>query len=344
MTETSPTPTDAPGRRPRSLSGIKSTGTPHLGNYLGMMRPAIELQEQFDAYYFVADYHALTSVYDARAMRASTWEVAAYFLAFGLDPGRTAFFRQSDVPQVTELSWILSCITSMGLLDRAHAFKAAKDRGEEGAVCHGLFAYPVLMAADILIYDSDVVPVGKDQVQHLEMTRDMAQRFNHLFGETLRLPKAMVREDVQVIPGIDGQKMSKSYDNTLEVLAPPKQLKKRVMQIVTDSTPLEDPKDPTTCNVFALHRFFSTAEELAELAAKYRAGGYGYGHAKVELFDKMSAYFAPFRERYEAIKGDHDYLEDVLHDGAMKAAVVANEVLGRTREACGFSHRPTAGR
>ncbi len=333
------------GRRPRSLSGIKSTGVPHLGNYLGMMRPAIELQESYDAYYFIADYHALTTTQDAAQMRASTYEVAAYFLAFGLDPTRTAFFRQTDVPQVAELTWILSCVTSMGLLERAHAYKAAKDRGEGGSVSHGLFAYPVLMAADILLYDSDVVPVGKDQVQHLEMTRDMAQRFNHVFGEgTLRLPQAMVREEVMTITGLDGRKMSKSYDNTIEALLPSKQLKKRLMQIVTDSKGLEEPKDPETCNIFALYRYFSTPEEQAQLAEKYRAGNFGYGHAKLELFEKVDAHMAPFRARYEALKDDHDTLEDILRDGAKKAAVVADEVIERVRSRCGYPARPWAGR
>jgi len=324
----------------RSLSGIKPTGVPHLGNYLGMIRPAIDLQETHEAYYFVADYHALTSEHDPAAMRAQTYEVTAYFLAFGLDPERTVFFRQSDVPEVTELTWLLSCVTSMGLLERAHAFKAAKDRGDAGAVPHGLFAYPVLMAADILLYDSNVVPVGKDQVQHLEMTRDIAQRFNFIFGDTFVLPEAMVRQEVMTIPGIDGQKMSKSYDNTIEALAPAKRLKKRIMQIVTDSTPLEEPKDPDTCNVFALYKFFSNADQQAALAAKYRGGNFGYGHAKLELFETVRDYMAPYREKYEAIKDDRAYLDDVLHDGAKRAGAVASGVLERARAACGLPNRP----
>ncbi|MEL6182047.1 MAG: tryptophan--tRNA ligase [Myxococcota bacterium] len=325
----------------RSLSGIKSTGIPHLGNYLGMIRPAIELQEEFEAYYFVADYHALTTVHDADEMRQSTYEVTSTFLAFGLDPTRTAFFRQSDVPEVTELAWMLSCITSMGLLERAHAYKAAKDRGEGGSASHGLFAYPVLMAADILIYDSHVVPVGKDQVQHLEMTRDMAQRFNHIFGETFVLPEARVREEVMVIPGIDGRKMSKSYNNTITPLASKKKLKKQIMQIVTDSTPMEEPKDPDTCNVFALYKLFSNAEEQAALAERYRTDPkFGYGHAKLALLEKVDTHMAPHRERYQAVKDDHDHLEDVLRNGANKARKKAREVLGRAREACGFLKSP----
>ncbi|MBH23460.1 MAG: tryptophan--tRNA ligase [Myxococcales bacterium] len=324
----------------RSLSGIKSTGAPHLGNYLGMIRPAIDLQEQYEAYYFVADYHALTTVHDAAKMRQSTYDVTSTFLAFGLDPERAAFFRQSDVPEVTELAWMLSCMTSMGLLERAHAYKAAKDRGEGGSVNHGLFAYPVLMAADILIYDSHIVPVGKDQIQHIEMTRDMAQRFNHIFGETFVIPEASVREEVMVIPGLDGRKMSKSYDNTITPLVSKKKLKKQLMQIVTDSTPLEDPKDPDTCNVFSLYKLFSTEEEQAEMAERYRAGGYGYGHAKLALFEKVNEHVEPFRERYMEISGDHDYLEEVLREGARKARAKAREVLGRAREACGFHPSP----
>ncbi len=329
-----------PTSRKRSLSGIKSTGTPHLGNYLGMIRPAIALQEEHDAFYFVADYHALTTEQDPSAMRRSTYEVTAYFLAFGLDPSRAAFFRQSDVPEVTELSWMLSTVTAMGLLDRAHAWKAAKDRGDEGKVNHGVFAYPVLMAADILIYDSHVVPVGKDQIQHLEMTRDMAQRFNHIFGETFQIPEALVDEHVMTIPGIDGRKMSKSYNNAIEALLRPKKLRKRIMQIVTDSTPLEDPKDPETCNVFALYRHFSTAEEQAALAGRYRAGNFGYGHAKQELYEKVNVHMEPYRARYEEIREDIDYLEDVLQDGASRARAIAQEVTGRARAHCGYGRRP----
>ena len=326
----------------RSLSGIKSTGIPHIGNYLGMIRPAIALQDTYSPFYFVADYHALTTERDPVAMRRSTLEVTAYFLAFGLDPSRAAFFRQSDIPQVTELAWILSCVTAMGSLERAHAWKAAKDRGDAGAVCHGLFAYPVLMAADILIYDSHVVPVGKDQIQHVEMTRDMAQRFNHLFGETFVIPEASVREDVMTIPGIDGQKMSKSYNNTIEALIPPKKLRKRILQIVTDSTPLEDPKDPDTCNAYQLFKHFSTPDEQAELAERYRAGGFGFGHAKQHLFEKVDAHMAPHREKYEQLKDDTDTLEDILQDGARRARAVAEQVMERVRDRCGFPSRPVS--
>ena len=327
----------------RSVSGIKPTGTPHLGNYLGMIRPAIALQESHDSYYFVADYHALTGNPGAETVRRETREVTAYFLAFGLDPERATFFRQSDVPEVTELTWLLSCVTSMGLLERAHAWKAAKDRGEAGATSHGLFAYPVLMAADILIYDANVVPVGKDQIQHIEMTRDIAGRFNHIYGETFVIPEGMVRDEVMTIPGIDGQKMSKSYDNTIAALLPAKKLRKRIMQIVTDSIPLEDPKDPDTCNVFALYRYFSNEDEQAELASKYRAGNFGYGHAKQALFEKVNEHMTPYRERYEALIADPDLIEDVLQSGARKAGAVAAEVLERVRSGCGLPPRPSRG-
>ncbi|TNF35190.1 MAG: tryptophan--tRNA ligase [Deltaproteobacteria bacterium] len=330
----------APKGPRRSLSGIKSTGTPHLGNYLGMIRPAIALQESHEAFYFVADYHALTTERDPVRMRRATHEITATFLACGLDPSHAAFFRQSDVPEVTELTWLLSCVITMGELERAHAFKARKAEGTEGTALHGLFAYPVLMAADIIIYDSHVVPVGKDQVQHVEMARDMAKRFNHIFGDTFVLPEALVREEVMTIPGIDGRKMSKSYDNGIEIFLPKKQLKKRLMQIVTDSTPLEDPKDPDTCNVVSLYKYFATPEQVAEMEAAYRQGGYGYGHAKLALLEALDGHLAPMRDRYEALMADPDTLEDVLRAGAAKARATAREVLGRAREKVGYPRHP----
>jgi len=324
----------------RSLSGIKSTGSPHLGNYLGMIAPAIQLQESYDSYYFVADLHALTTERDREAMRRSTYEITATFLALGLDPARAAFFRQSDVPEVTELAWYLSCVVTMGELERGHAYKAKKDEGDGGRALHGLFAYPVLMAADILIYDSNVVPVGKDQVQHIEMARDMALRFNFHFGETFVVPEAMVRPDVATVPGIDGRKMSKSYDNGIDVFMPTKKLKQRCMQIVTDSTPLEAPKDPDKDNVVALYKHFASADEVAEMQARYRAGGYGYGHAKVALFEAIERRLGPARERYDALMADTATLEDVLATGARRARVVAQEVTGRARERIGYNRRP----
>lgn len=322
--------------RKRSLSGIKPTGIPHLGNYLGMIRPAIELQEEYDAFYFVADYHALTSVKDPEFMRKSVHQITAYFLAFGLDPTRAAFFRQSDIPEVTELTWILSSVTHMGLLERAHSYKAAKDKGIEKEINHAVFTYPVLMAADILIYDSDIVPVGSDQMQHLEMTRDMAHKFNTAFGgDFLKLPEARISENVATVPGVDGRKMSKSYDNIIEPLLAPKKLRKQIMTVQTDSAGLDDPKDPTTCNVFALYKLFATPDELAEMDENYRRGGYGYGHAKQALFEKMDAYFAPYRERYEAIHNDVDYLESVLHQGELRVRPLVDEVMERVRSASG---------
>lgn len=326
----------------RSLSGIKSTGHPHLGNYLGMIRPAIQLQDTHEAYYFVADLHALTSERDPVAMRHQTYEIAATFLACGLDPNRSAFFRQSDVPEVTELAWYLSCVFTMGELERGHAWKAAKDAGEPGRAVHGLFAYPVLMAADILIYDSHVVPVGKDQIQHVEMTRDMANRFNFHFGDTLVVPEAAVREDVMTIPGIDGRKMSKSYDNGIDVFMPPKKLKQRVLQIVTDSTPLEAPKDPETCNVVALYKYFATADEVAEMKAKYRAGGYGYGHAKLALYEAIERHLGDKRATYDRLMANTGELDAILAEGARKARAVAQETMGRVRERLGFPRRPVA--
>jgi len=324
--------------RKRSLSGIKPNGDPHIGNYLGMIRPAIALQDNYDAFYFVADYHALTSTHDSAAMRRHCYDITATFLAFGLDPERAVFWRQSDVPEVCELTWILSCMTSMGLLERAHAFKAARDRGEEGSINHGVFAYPVLMAADILLYDSDVVPVGKDQVQHIEMARDMAQRSNHIFGDgTLKLPKAVVKADVHTIIGTDGRKMSKSYDNTIPVFLGAKKLRKACMGITTDSKAMEEPKDPDTCNVFSLYRLFASPAQQDELAAQYRAGGFGYGHAKQALFEAMDAHLGPARERYQQLRADEPALESVLVAGAERAREVALPVLARVRERIGLS-------
>lgn len=321
----------------RSLSGIKPTGIPHLGNYLGMIQPAIALQKDFEAFYFAADYHALTSVKDPEKMRRLVYHLTAYFLAFGLDPQEGAFFRQSDIPEVTELTWLLSCVTHMGLLERAHAYKASIDKGIEKEINHGVFTYPVLMASDILIYDSDVVPVGADQIQHLEMTRDMAQKFNSAFGgEFLKLPEARVREDVATVPGIDGRKMSKSYGNLIEPLLPPKKLRKQVMKIETDSKGLHDPKDPSTCTVVALYRLFATSDEVAEMEAKYRAGGYGYGHAKQELFEKLDEHFGPYREKYDAIKDDTDFLEETLKAGAARVRPVVEDVMIRVRKASGI--------
>ncbi len=335
-------------RNKRSLSGIKPTGQPHWGNYFGMIRPAVDLARDHDAFYFIADYHALTTVRDAEVLRCDTYEIIAALLACGLDPNEVVLWRQSDVPEVCELTWLLSCVTGFGLIERAHAFKAARDKGVEPNM--GLISYPLLMAADILLYDADVVPVGKDQVQHLEMARDMAGYVNRQFfktetvdgeGRGLLLPAAYVRDSSAVVPGLDGQKMSKSYNNHIPMFLAGKKLKKRIMGIKTDSTPLEAPKDPTTCNVFKLFCLFTDAQQQADLAAQYRGGGFGYGHAKLALFDVAEKHFAPRRQSYERWMNDIDALEDVLRDGAARARVVATDVVGRVREATGMPRRPS---
>ena len=318
----------------RVLSGIQPSGKLHIGNYFGMMKPAIELQEKGEAYLFIANYHAMTSVQDADALRQMTAGVALDFLACGIDPEKTAFYRQSDVPEVHELAWLLSTLTPMGLLERCHSYKDKTAKGL--AASHGLFAYPVLMAADILAVQSNVVPVGRDQKQHVEVTRDLAIRFNNTFGEVFTIPEPSIREDVAVVPGIDGQKMSKSYDNTLEIFGEGKPFKKRVMKILTDSKELEDPKDPDTCNVFALYKLFASEAELAELAEQYRAGGMGYGHAKKALLEKINDHFGPLREKRVELANDMDYVNDVLKKGAAKASILARETLQKARQAVGL--------
>ena len=258
----------------RILSGIQPSGKLHLGNYFGMMRPALELQEKGEAFYFIANYHALTTVTDAAALREATLDVALDFLACGLDPERTTFYRQSDVPEVTELTWLLSVVAPMGLLERCHSYKDKVARGI--AANHGLFAYPVLMAADILAVNANVVPVGRDQKQHVEVTRDLAMKFNNQYGEVFTVPREEIRDDVAVVPGVDGQKMSKSYNNTIEIFGDAKDTRARIMRIVTDSKSVAEAKDPDTCNVFALYRLFASQEEREAMAARYRAGGLGY--------------------------------------------------------------------
>ncbi|HEY5653401.1 MAG TPA: tryptophan--tRNA ligase [Pontiella sp.] len=318
----------------RILSGIQPSGKLHIGNYFGMMKPAIELQDQGEAYLFIANYHALTTVQNGALLRQMTTDVALDFLACGIDPKKTAFYRQSDVPEVNELAWILSTLTPMGLLERCHSYK---DKTAKGIVAsHGLFAYPVLMAADILSVNSNVVPVGRDQKQHVEVTRDLAIKFNNTYGEVFTIPEPSIRGDVAVVPGIDGQKMSKSYDNTIEIFAQGKPLKKRVMSIKTDSKELADPKDSDTCNVFALYKLLATEDEQADLAERYRAGGLGYGHAKMELLDKINEHFAPMREKRAELENDMDYVEDVLKAGAGKARALACETLQKARQAVGL--------
>ncbi|MEE2716819.1 MAG: tryptophan--tRNA ligase [SAR324 cluster bacterium] len=318
----------------RSLSGIKPTGTPHLGNYLGMIRPALKLQEIHETFYFIADYHALTTVRKPGLLQGYTYDLTATFAALGMDFERHTFYRQSDVPEVTELTWMLSCVTGKGLLDRAHAFKDASTKGQE--VNMGLYNYPILMAADILLYDTNFVPVGKDQQQHLEMTRDMAIRFNNTYGEALVVPEALIEKEVATIPGLDGQKMSKSYNNVIPLFAPEKTLRKAVMKMQTDSRTVEESKEPDTCGVFALYRCFANEEELAALAARYRAGGMGYGEAKQLCFERMNAELAAPRERYDALRSSPEELEGILEAGRDKAKVVAREVLARVRNRVGL--------
>lgn len=319
----------------RILSGIQPSGKLHLGNYFGMMRPALQLQEKGEAYLFIANYHALTSVHDGEQLRQSTLDVALDFLACGLDPESTVFFRQSDVPEVHELSWLLSTVTPMALLKRCHSFKDKTARGI--AANHALFAYPVLMASDILIYQSNIVPVGRDQKQHLEVTRDIAIKFNNEFGEVFTIPEPFIQSDVAVVPGVDGQKMSKSYGNTIELFAGAKETKATIMKkIVTDSTPLEDPKDPETCNVFALYKLFADEKQCAEMEANYRGGNYGYGHAKKALLAIFNETFAPFREKREELANNLDFVEEVLQKGAAKARATATETLDKARQATGL--------
>jgi tryptophanyl-tRNA synthetase len=318
----------------RILSGIQPSGVLHIGNYFGMMRPAIALQADGEALYFIADYHALTSVRDPEALRTNSRRVALDFLACGLDPERATLFRHSDVPQVTELAWILSTVAPMGLLERAHSYKDKLARGVAATV--GLFNYPVLMAADILIYDSDVVPVGKDQKQHIEMARDLAVKINETFGQIFKLPEARIQPATETVPGIDGQKMSKSYGNNIDIFGDEKETRKRVMSIVTDSTPIEASKDPERSTIVQLYSLFASKDELANMKEQFKKGGTGYGDFKKELFEKLWEYFAPMRKRREEILRDKSYIDDVLARGARRANEIADQVMKRVREAVGL--------
>lgn len=318
----------------RFLSGVQPSGKLHLGNYFGAVKQHIALQNEGQCFYFIADYHALTTLRDPRMLRDNTRDVALDYLALGLDPEKAIFFRQSDVPEVTELAWILSTVTGMGLLERAVSYKDKIEKGIEASV--GLFTYPVLMAADILIYRSHVVPVGKDQVQHIEMTRDMAEKFNKEYGKVFPIPDYRLDKESKV-PGIDGQKMSKSYGNTIDIFAEGKPLQKTVMSIVTDSSTVPDPKDPERCNVFALYSLFATEEEKTALAARYRAGGMGYGEAKKGLLAKIDAYFASARAKRKELAGNPDYVEGVLRKGAQRARAEAQATMIQVREAVGMN-------
>jgi tryptophanyl-tRNA synthetase len=325
-------------KRPRILSGIQPTGKLHLGNYFGAVRQHIALQDEGECFYFIADYHSMTTIDDPEQRRQLVRDVALDYLALGLDPNRVALYRQSDVPEVTELAWMLGCVTNMGLLERAHSFKDKVDKGIEPSV--GLFTYPVLMAADILIVRSHLVPVGKDQVQHLEMTRDMAGKFNRAYGDLFPLPQERLVKQGALVPGTNGQKMSKSYGNTIEIFAEGKPLKKVVMGIVTDSTPVEAPKDPDKDTVFALYSLFATDAERAALAGRYRAGGMGYGEAKQMLLAKIDEHFGPFREKRKQLAADPAYVEGVLRQGAAKARAEAQATMKLVREASGFGAQP----
>jgi tryptophanyl-tRNA synthetase len=320
----------------RILTGVQSTGTPHLGNLLGAIIPAIKLANnpKNDSFLFIADMHSLTQIKDANILKLNTYSTAAAWLAFGLDIDKTVFYRQSDIPQVTELTWYLSCFYPYQRLTLAHSFKDKADRLED--VNAGLFNYPMLMAADILLYDAEIVPVGKDQLQHLEMTRDAASRLNHKVGETLVLPKAQVQENTMYVPGTDGEKMSKSKNNSINLFLPDKQLRKQIMQIKTDSTPLEAPKNPDTCNLFALYKLVASNKEIAIMRANYLAGNYGYGYAKQAFFELLISKFKTERERYWYFMENLSEIDKALAIGAAKAQKVANNVLARTRAKLGY--------
>ena len=321
----------------RILTGIQPSGILHIGNYFGAMRSAIELQNQNpgNTFLFIADLHSLTVNPDPADLRMRVQRLALDFLACGLDPEKTAFFRQSDINGVCELTWILNTITNLGMLERAHSYK---DKIAKGFVPNnGLFSYPVLMASDILIYQSDLVPVGKDQKQHLEMTRDLAIRFNQVYKkDVFKIPEPIISESVAVVPGTDGQKMSKSYNNTIELFGEEKAIRKKIMSIPTDSTPMEAPKDPDKCNIFALYKLFSTQEQIDALAAKYRAGNFGYGHAKQALFEAYMEFFAPMRKRREELLKDPGYIEDVLRKGAERANAVAAVTMDKVLRTVGL--------
>jgi tryptophanyl-tRNA synthetase len=327
----------------RVLTGIKPTGLPHLGNLLGAIRPALQLAEAgLEAMYFIADYHALISIHDAGKLAELTREVAATWLAFGLDPDRVTFYRQSDIPEIFELTWILTCFTSKGWMNKAHAYKAAVEAAKtddpDAGISMGLYSYPMLMAADILAFDVDLVPVGKDQVQHIEIARDIAQRINHVTGKpVLKLPRAKIDEATEIVPGVDGRKMSKSYDNTLPLFATPKQLAKQVGRIVTDSLPPEAPKDPDASTIFKMYRAIATPGETLALAERFRSG-IGWGDAKKMLADRLVLELGEAPTRYAALMADPSKIDALLRVGAAKARITARATLDRVREAIGM-HR-----
>ena len=320
----------------RILTGVQSTGTPHLGNLLGAIIPAIEManQPENDSFLFIADMHSLTQIKEGDTLRENTYSTAATWLACGLDVEKTVFYRQSDIPEVTELTWYLSCFFPYQRLTLAHSFKDKADSLSD--VNAGLFNYPMLMAADILLYDAELVPVGKDQLQHLEMARDVANRINHKVGNVLIAPEAKIQKNTMYVPGTDGQKMSKSKGNILNIFLPDKKLRKQIMKIQTDSTALEDPKNPDTCNLFALYKLIATPEKIAIMRNNYEKGGYGYGHAKQALYELIIEKYADVRERYNYYMDNKSEIDKALTIGAKKAKIVASEVLVRLREKLGY--------
>lgn len=333
--------------RPVSLTGIKPTGVPHLGNYVGAIRPAIALAQQFDAYYFIADYHALTTVHDPEQLDYYSRSVAATWVACGLDPETTTFYRQSDVPETFELCWILACVTAKGLMNRAHAYKAARDRNRDAGVNDldagvnmGLYNYPVLMAADILIMQADVVPVGKDQVQHVEYARDIAERFNVIYGDrySIKLPRNITseQEDENALPGLDGRKMSKSYDNTIPLFCARDELRRLIRRLKSDSTPVEAPKDPDSSMLYALYAQFASESQQSEIRRRMLQGGFGWGEMKDILFEQLDALLAEPRKRYAALMEDRKALDEILEQGAEKARARAHPMLSATRAAVGI--------
>jgi tryptophan--tRNA ligase len=318
----------------RSLSGIQPSGILHIGNYFGAIKQFVDFQDKYEGFYFLANYHALTSSPDGETLKKNTINALLDYLALGLNPEKSVIFLQSDVPEHTELAWILANVTPMGLLERAHSYKDKTAKGIKPNV--GLFTYPVLMAADILMYEPDIVPVGKDQKQHLEITRDIAIKFNETYGkEVFKLPQEKIVENLAVVPGVDGDKMSKSYGNVINMFIPKKEIKKQIMSIVTDSTPLEEPKNPDN-NITKLYALFSTETEVEEMRQKFLAGNYGYGHGKNELFDKFMDYFTPFREKREQLEKNMDYVYDILKDGALKARSVASKKMEEVRSVAGL--------
>jgi len=320
----------------RILSGIQPSGTLHIGNYFAMMKPMIEFQEDNELFCFIVNYHALTSMPDPESLEKNTIDAAVDFLALGLDPEKVFFWAQSDIPEVTELTWILSCQTSLGLLERSHSYK---DKIAKGLTPNtGLLTYPVLMASDILLYKAEVIPVGKDQKQHLEITRDIAEKFNKTYGDIFVLPEPLISKDIPVIPGVDGQKMSKSYGNTINIFEDEKPLKKKVMRIVTDSIPVEDPKNPEECNLFALYSLFADRSKIENLRDKYVSGGTGYGDVKKELLGMIWEYFKPFREKREIYLKDIAEVKNILKKGADKTREIAIPTINEVKKAVGLNY------